>query len=871
MSIANSFMGEVNVMTPPIKTLLIYPDKDAFILESEEFVNYGESVLMQVTKSDNSGIASIMNFGGLSKVDPKVWANLIDINLQYSISGYRTVSHTINVSEYNDSDWSESFVSWGNAPAKGNQLFQMPVGAKDTSVTKDVTSLVKARKANDSIGFYFDSDDAPANRILSIFSRESSNKPALVLRYYDIPGAPYQKTLNGSLDVISKVLCKDGPFGAELTGTFDIKPIYEYIDLNGSMYVPKFVAVHETFTNDAGAVTGENKTDTEVKDVYTPTDSDHGDWGTELTGTVSVKHAGPIAILNGTVTPWKGSAFQMTFKASDTIVYQGDEIADILAAEKNVTVNNTASGGDLLTGSVTTEGCVRAELNGTLSVSNPTSHEIGGSFIVSKSVFDVTTSAGGTSSTGDLLTCSNTIVYKEDGTIDENKSCYLKVDGHVGGVGDGHDQITGTVTVSKFFATNTTFYKDSAVVFTEAKDSDATNAANVYDATKNPSDSVDASVQISCPKAAIVFTKNGDGSDNTVSVDAAKTGAYTYIIGKVKAELTGNMTVDIPTNIDSGIDGTAKIAAMVFPTTASGSTVTCGGDLLTGSITIQPPITATLTGSVSVGNQIDDAEMTGNVLVVNETENIPELTGTISIAPPFTKYLTGALNVAVPFKTVLDGSFIVVNEVKDIPELNGSSDILALVYPITKDKDGHTTSGGDLLTCLNDKIVYEKEKDGSDSIYIDDSQSNAYFRVMAMGGIITGVKADGTKVPDPDLYDYNIVETLFDKPNQELIGDTYIAAKKTVWLNGIVTVVNVAGAEMTGSVTVRHDLEAEITGTVTVNGGIPPVEITGTTNVLGVKEAEINGSILVKAINTGTEITGSVTVVETDDSYAFII
>ena len=138
----NKCTATIDIMEPPIKTLILYPDKDSVILEAEPWVNYGDSTLMELTNSPDTKAATIMNFSGLSTIKDKVWKNLIDVNLKFRTSGYRTDGHTLGMYRYNDDNWQEIFVSWNNAPEKQSKIQTLDIPANQDSYSVDITNLV---------------------------------------------------------------------------------------------------------------------------------------------------------------------------------------------------------------------------------------------------------------------------------------------------------------------------------------------------------------------------------------------------------------------------------------------------------------------------------------------------------------------------------------------------------------------------------------------------------------------------------------------------------------------------------------------------------------------------------------------------------
>lgn len=392
----NRFIGAVDIIAPPIKKFYLEVEKDALLLKAEEYTNYGDSRSMQVINSLDSDSAVIMNFVGLTKIPSKVLNNLVKIDLELYINGFRDKHHTVNMYQYDNSNWEEIFVSWGNAPAKGGHLDYMYIEKDDRIVKKDITADIKRRIANriDNVGYYLNSDDTATRKIISIMSRESDHKPVIAFSYYDIPGSPVQKTIKGTM-------IHAGEINKEITGQFNIEADRIRVEVLGDVYVPKYMAVNEKYFDSSDVLIGENVPlghETELLNVYNPDESEyhHRDWGVQITGTMSSSRKGPVKWIMGDMNVWMGSVFKLTFKGpSDTILYEGIELLDIMhwysdMYLSNSTVQKSESEGDLITGTADVVGGRTVYITGSIDVSNPfAGPEIIGTAEVLKVIDDV--------------------------------------------------------------------------------------------------------------------------------------------------------------------------------------------------------------------------------------------------------------------------------------------------------------------------------------------------------------------------------------------------------------------------------------------------------------------------------------------------
>ena len=878
----NKCTATIDIMEPPIKTVVLYPDKDAVILEAEPWVNYGESTLMELTNSLMTKTATIMNFSGISAIKDKVWKNLIDINLKFTTSGYRTDGHTLDMYRYNDDNWQEIFVSWNNAPQKQSKIQTLDIPANKDSYQIDITDLVtKERRNDDNIGFYFSSRDKANKKIVSMYSKESTHKPCIVFRYYDIPGAPFLKNLPGSVDVAALMYNTNNPYypgHGEITGTIELKADYVYQDINGELYVPKFVAVHEVFTDEGGRTIGENSpvdSPTEVKNQFWRDWTEaSADWDVEINGTVRSARKGPAAWINGEVTPWFGSAFKNTyFSPAKLVMYSGIERANIKAMEAKFVATpsdfgKTDSEGDLITGTVNLQGVKRVEIYGdiTVAVPVPDTPEINGSISSAVSIDEKDMP---------VINCPGTIVYKKDESgqdvIDEEKSCYLKVDGHVDG-----PKLDGEITVPKFFAVGARYYKKEEVV---PETPTTEEGEGETEETKPQTEPAFVNTLVYEEKIGDESIKKYKGEFDFLDADAQIDGTV-EMQGKHVTELNGKLLVVYEAEQIPEISGNVGVSSLVFPVTVDPKTgeTTSDGDLITGTLVYMGGEFATIDGKVHVAVHYDAFELDGNldIAIAMDQNSLPVISCPINNNIVFKKDKDGN-NLPIVDEEATKGDYLLIlaqaNEVTvtEDKKLEGKHDITGIVrvshksafeWTFTKPDEtsqsvsstdeiedlykdyesDHTkyskiSSTGDLLTgelhtmalghiemeTPSDHVVFTKDKNGNDTIHVDESKSGDYLFVIGLCGATTGYDKDGNRIKDYDLYDEDspLDHTDFDKPNQEIHGRVRITAKITTWIDGSVRHVCEKGEDLTGKADVMGTKLIDLDGQIEVDAKPP--------------------------------------------------
>lgn len=147
-------------------TTTLYPAADAYVSSSYPTTNYGTSTSLRVDGSPTVRSYlrfSVSNTSSISKATLRIYANSA---LSSGISVNRT-----------GSSWGETTINYGNAPAVGSLVKTSAAVSAYTWISVDVTSYVNANGT-----FSFALTD-PSSTALSLASRESTNKPQLVITY----------------------------------------------------------------------------------------------------------------------------------------------------------------------------------------------------------------------------------------------------------------------------------------------------------------------------------------------------------------------------------------------------------------------------------------------------------------------------------------------------------------------------------------------------------------------------------------------------------------------------------------------------------------------------------------------------------------
>ena len=519
-TLSNKFTATVVTMAPPIKEYRIPVNKDSYILSNNPRTNYGEYKAAQIGNSKSNNAATLMEFKGLKDIPSKVLNNFIDASIRIVYSFNIKNDTTINVNEYNSGKWEENLVYWENAPVKGASLYDnLSVPAGTTSSKIDISDSFHSQmdKGEDIIGVYLNSDDAASNNPLTIYTKEyknnPANRPALIIRYYDIPGIPKLKEINGQFDV--GVNC-----GADITGVVSVgRYSVKYDEFGGTLIVPKFtvfdmnvttkddtklnypagydaISNKETFNNIQTTLTnGDMKSSNSTGDMISGKLTVISAVGSEgISGTLKV----PI-LFAYTIRLMRKGAVVYTFpqgKNVDDYSYNGEYDSTEVDGDREITgeINAVGFGGHHFINCDTGDMKVARKVLGI--------EDITGKVTVSVSAFDDTYPE----ITGEV---NITPLVSNDDTM----------------------AIKGDIKVPKLFAYNTKLTKDSNVIYTFPKGEDVDDYS--YDGEYNGSEVDDGleitgtvdtkgmrSATIECKDGGLIVVLEADLGDNaTISCD----------------------------------------------------------------------------------------------------------------------------------------------------------------------------------------------------------------------------------------------------------------------------------------------------------------------------------------------------------------
>jgi hypothetical protein len=239
IDILNKFEGNVQIILPPVKKITYPPIKDAMLMQSQPFVNYGESSSMQICPSSDGQYAAVFGFSPLS-ISSDVWSNIVAIKFKFQVDGYNPDANTVNLYELNGNSWTETGVSWANAPAVGALIASKDIEANEHTIEYDITDYVM-QFGNDptkKFSFYLKGETQIDDFPLMIASRENRttrSRPVIEISYYNYPGSPFLSTLKGNIDILAYTK-------KEINGDIDVDSNQLNNYIIGDITVPRFPA-----------------------------------------------------------------------------------------------------------------------------------------------------------------------------------------------------------------------------------------------------------------------------------------------------------------------------------------------------------------------------------------------------------------------------------------------------------------------------------------------------------------------------------------------------------------------------------------------------------------------------------------------------
>lgn len=194
-TVTNSYLSQVELIAPPIRTKYFKAIKDSGLSKSNAWMNFGDIGSMALASDFDGNNASVIDFTGFKEFNNEsLRSRIFDVKLVIGLYG-NNYAHKLDTYEFTDHDWFEYSITWFYAHARddafiGDLISEDVTLPKSKKVEIDITDyFVKQmiKKQND-LGFYITSDMTSENALYGK-TKESGTAPTIIVRYYDIPHA----------------------------------------------------------------------------------------------------------------------------------------------------------------------------------------------------------------------------------------------------------------------------------------------------------------------------------------------------------------------------------------------------------------------------------------------------------------------------------------------------------------------------------------------------------------------------------------------------------------------------------------------------------------------------------------------------------
>jgi hypothetical protein len=192
------------VVEPPLESVVISCEKDACVSLSEPIFNYGTAKEMLVLRNDEDEWQSLLVFN-VAAIDETTISNLKRAKLTITLSAPASRNITLALNFHANTDWSETGVTYANAPAIYKQYKTVSIKEGDTNVVFDVLDLMQENIEYTSYGFTItEISDTEQTNPIYLRTRESNQPPVLIYEYKTFPDNADTGNLNSSIIVAAK-------------------------------------------------------------------------------------------------------------------------------------------------------------------------------------------------------------------------------------------------------------------------------------------------------------------------------------------------------------------------------------------------------------------------------------------------------------------------------------------------------------------------------------------------------------------------------------------------------------------------------------------------------------------------------------------
>ena len=204
---SNVFKGEVNILEPKIKTLVFYPKKDTWVDSDNPFYTFGADRRLRVNNITGSDSLSYFTFEGIDFDSLGINKDEI-VSAQFILRTTQDNTENLDLSltKITDVAWDEYNLTYPAAPTMGNTITSTSVQNGDSEISFNLIYDLRNNysKYQSDFGFGMKADTTTSTNPLECYSKESyTDKPMLVITYYDYSYNPIENTLPLEFEVIT--------------------------------------------------------------------------------------------------------------------------------------------------------------------------------------------------------------------------------------------------------------------------------------------------------------------------------------------------------------------------------------------------------------------------------------------------------------------------------------------------------------------------------------------------------------------------------------------------------------------------------------------------------------------------------------------
>ena len=226
------------IVDPIIKTVSVYPVKDAYLTQQEPVSPHGIQRFLFVNQSrpeDQMGDKIIMAFDVPKLTDPQ-YENITSVELILQAPKIPNHNRTFDIKYHEDNNWVEDGTTWLGQPIDGNEVIKSKtLGATQKTLIYDITDIFKSHN-NEEFHFpitILERDTGITDSPYQFLSRETGTKtsPVININYAYFAANMDANKIDGKVTVRRTVPNNQEP-APDLPGTVEIwgGVLYDHLD-----------------------------------------------------------------------------------------------------------------------------------------------------------------------------------------------------------------------------------------------------------------------------------------------------------------------------------------------------------------------------------------------------------------------------------------------------------------------------------------------------------------------------------------------------------------------------------------------------------------------------------------------------------------